>query len=107
MGAFSYGLADLSALIYTLGSPFLGDQISPLQEVIAANWVGATGFNYASGMGAGGFGGSVTDAVSGAISYSDELVSVTSVPAPATLWLFVAAVPGLFKFGRSKLVELG
>lgn len=101
---FSHSLSDLTVLVYNVGTPFLGDEISgAFQEGIASNLFSATGFAYASGMGAaGGFGGSVTDNVSGAVSYSDQLVSVSAVPLPAAFWLFASALPVFLRWGRRR-----
>ena len=99
---FSQGLAELYILEYKAGSQYLGDEIDgSLQEVIGTNWFGSTGFDYYSGMGAGGFGGAVSDIATGAISRSDELVTVP-VPIPAAVWLFGSALTGLMGFSRHR-----
>lgn len=104
VGAFSHTVSDLDILVYNVGTAYLGDEISgAFQEGIASNLFGATGFNYASGMGAaGGFGGSVTDIDTFAVSYSSELVSVSAVPAPSVAWLLLAALPGLLRWSRRR-----
>lgn len=103
VGAFTYSFADLSALIYNVGSPFLGDETSgAYQEAIGTNFDGATGFDYYSGIGFGGFGGAVTDKATNAISYSSELVQVTAVPVPAAVWLFGSALVGFTGAARRR-----
>jgi len=103
VGAFKHSLADLSALIYNIGSPFLGDETSgAYQEGIGTNFDGVTGFDYYSGMGFGGFGGAVTDKATNAISYSSELVQVTAVPVPAAVWLFGSALAGFIGAARRR-----
>jgi hypothetical protein len=102
---FSQGLAELYVLNYKTGTPFLGDEVSgSFYEAIGTNWFGAAGFSYASGMGAGGFGGSVEDLAAGGLSRSDELVAVSAapVPVPAAFWLFGSALSGLAGLGRRK-----
>ncbi len=98
---FSQGLADLYILQYIPGTPYLGDEILAGQwEVIGTRWFQSSGFDYYSGMGAGGFGGAVSNLDTGDISYSGELVR--RVPAPTIPWLLGAALPGFIGFSRRK-----
>lgn len=88
---FTHGLADLSGLVYDVGSPYLGDGPSGSTEGMASNWNGGFGFDYASGLGpTGGFGGRVIDLATGAMSSTPDLVAV--VPEPSTYALFTLGV---------------
>jgi hypothetical protein len=99
---FSQGLPQLYILNYHAGSAFLGDEvIGAFQEVIGTNWFASTGFSYASGMGAGGFGGNVTNLDSGDVSSSEKLVAI---PVPGTLWLFGIGLVGLVLQRRASAV---
>lgn len=105
VAAFSHNLADLSVLVYNVGSPYLGDEINGAQqELIATNFFGNTGFDYYSGMGFGGFGGAVFDKASNSTSYSDDLVTVTpaAVPVPGAVWLFGSALLGFIRLKERK-----
>jgi len=105
VAAFTHNLADLSAMVYNLGSSYLGDEIDGAQqELIATNYFGTTGFDYYSGMGFGGFGGAVFDKASTATSYSYNLVSVTpaAVPLPGAVWLFGSVLAGLVGMKKRK-----
>jgi len=100
---FSQGLGDLYILEYKIGSDYLGDEIDgSSQEVIGTNWFASTGFDYYSGIGAGGFGGAVSNIDTGEISRSDELVAVSAVPIPATVWLFGSSIISLLGVYRRK-----
>ncbi|WP_446810778.1 hypothetical protein ACH50O_04150 [Methylomonas sp. 2BW1-5-20] len=106
VGAFTHNLADLSAMVYNVGSPYLGDEIGGAQqELIATNYFGSTGFDYYSGMGFGGFGGAVFDKANNATSYSYELISVTpaAVPVPGAIWLFGSVLAGFVGINRRKV----
>ncbi|AMK75161.1 MULTISPECIES: VPLPA-CTERM sorting domain-containing protein [Methylomonas] len=105
VAAFTHNLADLSAMVYNVGSPYLDDEISGAQqELIATNYFGSTGFDYYSGMGFGGFGGAVFDKAGNATSYSYNLVSVTpaAVPVPGAVWLFGSVLAGFVGVKRRK-----
>jgi hypothetical protein len=105
VGAFTHNLADLSVMVYNVGSANLGDEIhGAQQELIATNYFGTTGFDYYSGMGFGGFGGAVFDKASNATSYSYDLVSVTpaAVPVPGAVWLFGSVLAGFVGMKKRK-----
>jgi hypothetical protein len=93
---FSHTFADLSGLVYDLGSGFIGDGDTIDVEGIASNWFGVAGFDYATGLGpTGGFGGRVIDIATGAESSTPNLVVVAQVPEPGTLAVLVLGLAGL------------
>ncbi len=84
VGNFTHGYADLSGLVYDVGSGFIGDGSGGAVEGMASNWGGVSGVDYASGLGPTGLvGGRVIDVASGATSSTDQLIVVTAVPEPA------------------------
>lgn len=96
VGNFTHTLSDLFGLVYDIGSGFIGDGAGGDTEGMASNWNGTFGFDYASGLGpTGEFGGRVIDIATGATSSTAALISVTSVPEPATLSLIALGLVGL------------
>ena len=92
-GSFIHTLPDLDALVYDIGSGFLGDGQDGDGEGMASNWGGVSGFDYASGYGpTGADGGRVIDRATGAESVTQELIAVSqaTVPEPSTFLLLAA-----------------
>jgi len=93
VGSFNHSLSDLRGLVYDLGSGFIGDGATGAVEGLASNWFGASGFDFASGLGPTGvFGGRVIDIASGASSSTRELIAVTAVPEPETYAMLLAGL---------------
>jgi hypothetical protein len=104
--AFSHGLADLSGLVYDIGSGFIGDGLGGAVEGMASNWFGIAGFDYASGPGpVGGAGGRVLNIATGGVTATREMIRVTVVPEPGSLALFAAALAALAVMRRRTVVR--
>lgn len=101
---FTHSLADLYALVYDLGSGYIGDGGTGDVEGIASNWGGISGFDYASGWGPiRSHGGRVIDVATGATSRTDQLVAVSGVPLPPAVLLLGSGLIGLIGFKRKIL----
>lgn len=104
VGNFTHTFSNLYGLIYDIGSGFLGDGYNGSEEGLASNWGGASGFDYASGLGpANVLGGRVINIATGATSSSENLISVTSVPVPDAAWLLGSGLLGLIGVARRKV----
>lgn len=103
---FSLGFLDLDGVVYDLNGGPLGDGTSLEVEGIAAQnsplalgyVVGLGPFGVLCGIGA----DCATVANSTFGDYSTELVSVSSVPVPAAVWLFGSGLLGLVGVARRK-----
>lgn len=96
VAAFTQSLSDITVFSYKLGTSFLGDDSSPIGEAIGTNWLTSTGYAYSGGIGSGyGWSQVETLGVDGALSISNEQMSVTAVPLPGAVWLFGSTLFGL------------
>jgi hypothetical protein len=96
VGDFTHRLSDLGGLVYDIGSGFIGDGTDGEVEGVASNWYGLGGYEFLSGPGPLAIsGGQVRDLSNGAVSSTSELIAVSPVPIPASLWLFASALAGL------------
>ncbi|MFZ2971937.1 MAG: PEP-CTERM sorting domain-containing protein [Ferribacterium limneticum] len=94
VGGFTHTYADMYGLVYTLGSPVLGNALLTEMEGIASNWPSATsGFEYATGFGpTNGLGGYAKEIATGLISSTEHAVNVSAVPEPEAYSMLLAGL---------------